>query len=620
MFKQLLTACVVSTMGFCSLATESTVIFTYAGDEAGYWGKGKSETYDVAIRINDPALAGKKIVGIRALINATEGVENTSLWLSKELTLETGETGGKVNVPDTYSENVEIKKIKELGVNCGELATTLSAPYELTEDGIYVGYTLEVPKADKLTAMQQNPLLLSPCDNPESLYIRASKDFLKWIPYNDRLNAAAIIYVTLEGEFPEYCIGIKNLESAYAAQNGEFSIKADLSNMGTQAAETLDYTYTINGGSHDVHFALEKPITTNFVSPTTVYLPIEAPGELGGYSLELTITKVNGQENLSSTATAATSVSVLPYVPLHRPLIEEFTGTWCGWCTRGFVALELLNETFGDSVVLAAYHSSDPMEVTSDFPVNVASFPSGSLNRNGVIDPYYGNYGDEDFGIKYDVIDCINSVAPADIQVEASWDDAEKTKINITTKTRFFENMENHGYKIGYLLINNGLTGDTPSWNQANSYSQMAGKLDGTYLEEISYWPQSVSGLTFNDVVVDVAAMKGVEGSIPENIVYNEENKTNYSINIAANKVIQDKEQLYVAAFIIAPNGTIMNANKTHVGGGSAVNTISSDASEVSAEYYNLAGSRVATPQAGIYVKVAKMSDGTVRTSKVVVR
>ncbi len=334
----------------------------------------------------------------------------------------------------------------------------------------------------------------------------------------------------------------------------------------------------------------------------------------------LNLSKINGQPNMSENATISTRLYTLNNPPAHQTLIEEYTGTWCGWCTRGYVAMELLNDTFGDDVVLAAYHNGDPMQVTSAYPVSVSGYPSASLNRNGVIDPYYGNHDDQDFGIKYDVIDCMNTVVPADINVEASWADADKTRIEINAATRFFENNANAGYKVGYILINNGLSGEGCSGEQPNYYTSYASTYVNNGLEILTTWPETVSGLVFNDVVVDVSAMKGVEGSVPTAITYNEEYITTYSMDIASNKVIQDKDKLYVAAFIIAPNGTIINANKAQVGAGSAVNTISGDASEVSAEYYNLAGSRVAAPQAGIYVKVAKMSDGTVRTSKVVVR
>ena len=55
--------------------------------------------------------------------------------------------------------------------------------------------------------------------------------------------------------------------------------------------------------------------------------------------------------------------------------------------------------------------------------------------------------------------------------------------------------------------------------------------------------------------------------------------------------------------------------------GTEGVNTIGNDAVEVAATYYNLQGVRVVNPSAGqIYIRVANLSDGTVRASKVVVK
>ena len=55
--------------------------------------------------------------------------------------------------------------------------------------------------------------------------------------------------------------------------------------------------------------------------------------------------------------------------------------------------------------------------------------------------------------------------------------------------------------------------------------------------------------------------------------------------------------------------------------GVTGVDGIAGDATEVAATYYNLQGVRVANPTAGqIYIRVATLSDGSVRTSKVVVK
>ena len=64
----------------------------------------------------------------------------------------------------------------------------------------------------------------------------------------------------------------------------------------------------------------------------------------------------------------------------HRPLIEEYTGTWCGWCPRGFTGMEMLRETFGEDFIGVAIHNQDPMAVltTSQYPSNIQGFPSAA--------------------------------------------------------------------------------------------------------------------------------------------------------------------------------------------------------------------------------------------------
>ncbi len=621
MLKKLFTSCLLGSAVVSAMAAEGTITYSYAGDDYGFWGKGKSEIYDAAIRIDDPALVGKKITGIRAVINAYEGIESTSIWLSKELTLE--KVGSvKVTVPDVYAAEVAPEKVSLPGadVSVGQLSATLPEPYVITEEGIYVGYSLTVPavpKGEALTTQQQYPLLLSSSNNPNSLYLRASKDFLKWIAYNDKLGAAAMIYVTIEGEFAEYSVGLKSLTTTYADVDKDFAVKAQISTTGLKDVTSLGYSYTIGGKTFDRTLEFETPIAADFVNTTSIEFPIAAISELGAYDLDLTINKVNGEDNTNPQTSASCALTVLPFVPVHRPMLEEFTGTWCGWCTRGFYALETLSELYGDGVVLAAYHDGDPMQAEAT-PVNGNGYPSATLNRGPITDPYYGDLN-VDFGMKYQVLESMETAVPADIQVKASWKNKERTEIEVESTSTFFEEKKNAGYKVGYLLINNGLTGEDGGWIQSN-YFAGSGSYVGTELEVLTTWPSKVPGLIFNDVVVDVAAMKGVKGSVPTDIEFNKPYDYSYSFNIADNTVIQDKSKLYVAAFIINPNGTILNANKAKVEEGAAVEGIDASLTEVSAEYFNLSGVRVAAPQQGIFVKVAKMSDGSIRTSKVAVK
>ena len=78
--------------------------------------------------------------------------------------------------------------------------------------------------------------------------------------------------------------------------------------------------------------------------------------------------------------------------PIHRPLIEEYTGTWCGWCVRGIVGMELLRETYGDDFIGVAYHNDDGMEImySNRYPNDIMGFPSAFIERTSEVDPLYG--------------------------------------------------------------------------------------------------------------------------------------------------------------------------------------------------------------------------------------
>lgn len=622
MLRKLLVLCLFGAFGpSVAAAEDDSVTFTYANDVFSVWGKSKSEIYDVAVRIEDPALVGKKITGIRALVNAYEGLESTSLWLSKELTLEKVD-GVKVNVPDVCSVEAVPEKIEIPGLDhsVGQMSVSLDAPYEITDEGIYVGYSITVPAVGNgvsLTDGQKSPVILSPCENPLSLYLRASKDFLKWLPYNDRLGAAAAIYVTLEGDVAEYSVGIKELSDAKVAVNQDFTVNAKLANIGGVSVSSIGYSYSIAGRTLDGNLEFAVPVAPSLSGEVSVALPIEKMTELGDFDLNVTIDKVNGQDNDNILASASCQVSVLPFVPVHRPLLEEFTGTWCGWCPRGYIALELLNEEYGDNVVLAAYHDSDPMQA-ADFPINpdLIGFPSAILNRGETEDPYLGK-GTKGFAMKSEVKASIEESVLADIQVNAHWADEEKTKIEVTATAVFLEDKEDAGYRIGFLLIGDGLSGMSSGWIQSNYFTGQQG-YKGTELEVLTTWPSKVVDLVFNDVVVDTNGLKGIVGSIPDNVVYNESYTTSFNYDVARNTLIQDKDKLTVAAFIINPDGTILNANKVKVGNMSATDMLDSEAVEVSAEYYSISGSRISTPHNGICVKVMRMSDGSVRTQKIV--
>ena len=305
----------------------------------------------------------------------------------------------------------------------------------------------------------------------------------------------------------------------------------------------------------------------------------------------------------------------------HRPLIEEYTGLWCQWCPRGHVAMEMIEEQYGDDQVSISYHVNDAMAVTQTFIVNVMGVPVGTVDRGPLIDPYYGETEREDFAISRNIEAAMALETPVGIQVGA---ELIGSKVNVRTTVTAAEDIDNANYQIGYVLTCSGLSNS--SWRQMNEYSSYRGKdtFKGTPLEPLTEESVYIRGMVYNNVAVDVSGMRGVNGSLPASLTAGETYQHNYSFNnIDRNALIQDPNRLEVAAFVINKStGRIVNANKYSFyrepdqEEETAVDAVMADKEPVSKEYFDLTGTPVAHPSGGIYICRTTFADGTVKTTK----
>lgn len=608
MKKSLLTTLLLSGMAFGAMAETAVIDFTYAEGDLAAYGKGKKETIDVAMCISDPSMAGMKITGIKAYINAIEGLSETSLWMSSDLVIE-----NKVNVADIASYDVTPVETEFGGYTLGLLSVELDEPYVLTSEPLYIGYSITVD--DVTYDGQKYPIIYAKqAANPNGLFVHMTKTVLKWRDYSDTVGGVAMIVASIEGDFPEYSLGVVNYSPIYASDGEEYTADLTVSNIGGNAIENATYTYSVDGGAaQEGYVEFPVPVEPSLATTSNVTFYFDAITGTGPHDVELNITEVNGKPNESVAAKSVLRVNVIPFVPTHRPLVEEYTGLWCGWCTRGFLAMEMIAEYYGANEVSICYHNGDPMAITNSYPMNVSGFPSASIDRISIIDPYYGSYND-DFGISRDLTNAMNELALADIDVEAS---LEGTEVNIKSSTRFIQDIDDANYQVGYVLVCNGLT--DPDWVQHNYYAGVSGYA-GSYLDELTKWDANVTGLIFNDVAVDVNGMSGVANSLPSAIKTGEAYENTFSYDIDGNVLVQNVENLVVAAFIVDKNtGRIVNANKALLSGESGINEIGTDASVVARQYFDLTGRKVMNPSNGVFIKSEKLSDGTVRTSKVMI-
>lgn len=252
--------------------------------------------------------------------------------------------------------------------------------------------------------------------------------------------------------------------------------------------------------------------------------------------------------------------------PVHRPLIEEYTGTWCGWCVRGLVGMELMRETFGDDFIGVAYHNGDAMQITTSYPNNVSGFPSAFLERSYSIDPLYG-FGNVSGGIINDMQQMAAIEAIAGIDVTAKWTSADKTAIDVNVTSYFTSDYNNANFAIEVMLIADDLYGTGSSWNQSNYYSGYNEYAKDDYLGPWVRKPSTVSGIHFNDVLVGFSGV--IANSLPTSIVAYDDYSTSYTIQLnrlPKPALIQNKDNLHVIAVVVYKNNRkAINANRCYI-------------------------------------------------------
>ena len=331
-----------------------------------------------------------------------------------------------------------------------------------------------------------------------------------------------------------------------------------ITNTGTQTIRSLTYTLVRDG----VELTKNTPVSIAVGATGSLNISCKADTEARKSSCVLTITQVNGKDNESEENTVSGSVITITEKPIVIPVVEEFTGTWCGWCPVGFDGVENAHKTFGDKAALIAIHCGDVME-SKDFQVlgdRINGYPGALIDL--MQEDFYPATNEVKDRINQQIK---NKIAAAGIQVAAEWTNSAQKYINITTKTKFVYSDDDANYAIAYALTEDGMHGTGSGWAQNNNLSN-----NPNYASSNPFWyksPNPVTGIEFNHVGVAAWGIeKGIDGSVPTSVVAGEEQEYTYKANISTNKLIQNKSNLKVIVMLIDRNsGTIVNAAQTPI-------------------------------------------------------
>jgi len=570
-------------------------------------GTRKVESYDVAIHLTDPFLVGQAIYGLRIPINTSaKKTSDYSAWLSKELKVESGK-----NVPDivSLSFNATTKWVD----------VTFETPYIITEEGVYAGYSFTV--SDVTAEADQLPIQTIATEETGGLFIHTSRTYRQWKELTG-IGASALT-VRLGGE------GIKSYSAsfvmpeelnAYTTVGEETPVTLTLVNHGTTAIRNIDYTIEVNSTTTERHQSISLA-AQYYGRKKSINTTIPAVYQRGTRPVTFRITKINGEDNQDPQPSAVLQMAFLAETPKHKPLMEEYTGTWCGWCPRGMAAMEAMTELYGDDFVGVAYHNGDAMQITTYYPKDISGYPGSTIDRVGSsIDPFGGSAGGS-LGIRNDWLKRAEVIAPAALALEATWGDEEKTQIVVKSTTAFVRSLSDNPYRLTYILVADDLSGTGRYWSQVNNYSGQTGYESDPYLSPLTKLAGTVIGFKFKDVVIQLSCQgpAALEESLPASVNDIDDYEHTYIFDITNNTLAQDKDKLrVVAALINTQNGEVVNAEKATVAEDpTSVQRITSDAEAIGIYYTDMLGRRVSPRNGGIYIKTITYSDGTNKVEKV---
>tara|TARA_A100001037_G_scaffold40582_1_gene31682 strand:+ start:3289 stop:5370 length:2082 start_codon:yes stop_codon:yes gene_type:complete len=245
-------------------------------------------------------------------------------------------------------------------------------------------------------------------------------------------------------------------------------------NLGSTPITSFDIDFSYNGASISetvtgVYITTVGTYSVNFTNNITL---------LGGANPCIaTISNINGapQDNNPANNTLTSQIQAVTPAPNKLVIGEEATGTWCGWCPRGAVALNWMEEDYYGYFQGIAVHNNDPMgdqflqplAYTYDVGLSpyISGYPSALVDRGADIDP-------SDFSI--DFMQRVAEMPSVTITAGAT-QTSDSIKISLTLD---FLKPINGNLSLACVLIEDSVTGQGPDWYQANSYSGGANLID----------------------------------------------------------------------------------------------------------------------------------------------
>ena len=246
--------------------------------------------------------------------------------------------------------------------------------------------------------------------------------------------------------------------------------------------------------------------------------------------------------------------------PARAMVVEDHTGSWCGWCVRGNQALEDLHAQYGDRFIPLAFHNGDsmtlPIQGVFAKKFSITGYPSGLVNReNFTVGANTGRILDPDNWAA-----AVKSLetAKSSIGVSVQWSiDSTTGVLTATASAKMFADL-NTQYAFNLVILEDSVSGKGTGWDQTNYLSNRSGYESHPYY----YLPSKITDYYHMNVVrAFLGGENGEVGGFPAFARNGESYTHTFTIDLDSVK-IQNRKHLWVAVLVVENSGLnrIVNA------------------------------------------------------------
>lgn len=331
--------------------------------------------------------------------------------------------------------------------------------------------------------------------------------------------------------------------TAESAGKKTISFKVRNRSMRTVRQITLD-PYV--DGVQQQPITIDTYLPTNWEDNVTIDLPNLA-GRI--HNMTFNVTDIDGKPDavpFNSWGEVSYSLNPATYFP-RRIVMEEATGTWCGWCPRGMVTIEQMSKKYPDNFIAIAIHDDAEMQVDKSYKPfldMVTEYPSARINRKDWRSPW-----------PFDLEDIMDK-GEAKVTTQARCLSAKE--VEVESETVFgFSDSETAEYRLAYVVTEDNVG----PYMQANYYS------DPTAVDNpddlMNWWTHQSSPVEvmFNEVARAIYSYDGVEGLLPKAVTEGETYKTKYTLTMPDNVSNMDNVKI-VTLLLDTRTGEILNADR----------------------------------------------------------